>query len=91
MRDKKVAFVQVSKCIGCGACISACRDNAISFTANAVAQVNPQKCTGCRICTNTCQTGAISMVEKDKSLSKTVLKFAIGATIKILSKIEKSL
>ncbi len=56
-RDRLLAVIDRSKCIGCGACAAACRPQAISlqkFTAPRLA--HPEKCIGCGACDHICPT-----------------------------------
>lgn len=59
-----VCGVDQQKCIGCGACISACTYGAIEFQETKQgkkALVNPVLCKGCGLCNTKCPTGAISL------------------------------
>lgn len=50
--------VDISKCIGCGACINACPMNAISLN-NHVAEIDETMCINCRKCIKICPVKAI--------------------------------
>ena len=57
-----VCEVEEGKCIGCGACITACTYNAIEFRKTPQGQkavVNPVLCKGDGLCNAKCPTGAI--------------------------------
>jgi heterodisulfide reductase subunit A len=57
-----VCEVDERKCIGCGACISACMYGAIEFRETRqgkIAVVNPVLCKGDGLCNAKCPTGAI--------------------------------
>jgi len=59
-----VCDVNESKCMGCGACISACTYGAIEFRETRQgkkALVNPVLCKGDGLCNAKCPTGAISL------------------------------
>jgi heterodisulfide reductase subunit A len=59
-----VCEVNESKCMGCGACISACTYGAIEFRETRQgkkAVVNPVLCKGDGLCNAKCPTGAISL------------------------------
>ncbi len=58
-----ISEVNESKCISCGACISACTYGAIEFhdsRQGKKARVIPVLCKGCGLCNTKCPTGAIS-------------------------------
>ncbi len=72
-RVKKVAVVRCAGgpapddrceygCVGCGACMAACRKGAIDFDANGVARVDRGKCVGCGLCAKACPQGIIDLV-----------------------------
>ena len=59
-----VCGVDEKKCIGCGACTSACTYGAIELRElkqGNKAVVNPVLCKGCGLCNTKCPTGAISL------------------------------
>lgn len=56
-RIKPVAYVDISKCTGCGICEFTCPFNAI--TVDVTASVNEDLCTGCGICVSICPVDAI--------------------------------
>jgi heterodisulfide reductase subunit A len=59
-----ICKVDEKKCIGCGACISACTYGAIEFQETKQgkkAVVNPVLCKGDGLCNSKCPTGAISL------------------------------
>ena len=59
-----VCVVDEKRCIGCGACISACSYGAIEFfktKGGKKARVNPVLCKGDGLCNSKCPTGAIQL------------------------------
>ena len=58
-----VSFVDVTKCSGCGDCVSVCPVGAIKIF-NGKALVDPNKCIGCQFCVSVCQQGAIKIYEQ---------------------------
>lgn len=48
-------------CIGCGACVSACRFGAIMLNEYGAAEVDEEKCIGCGMCARACPQGIISI------------------------------
>lgn len=65
-KQKQLSFV-VSKCVGCGACISACNYGAISMTDEGRVSQDFSKCINCLECISRCQTGARVQVGKEMS------------------------
>ena len=50
--------IEVNRCAGCGACVQACPQGAISLV-DGVAQIDSSLCTECQACVNVCPKGAI--------------------------------
>jgi ferredoxin len=56
---KKVAFIDLDKCIGCAICEWACPIGAISI--GEIDCIDQNKCTGCGRCISKCSQGALSL------------------------------
>lgn len=54
-----VAVVNEADCIGCGICVDACPNEAISM--DGVAKIDPDNCIDCEACVGECPQSAISM------------------------------
>lgn len=52
--------IDLEKCVGCGACVSACPFGALSLSADGKAQVN-EACTACGSCVEVCPVGALKV------------------------------
>jgi len=57
--DAIIALVDAGRCTGCGHCIDACPDKAISI--NDVAAVDPRLCVGCGACVPKCPNEALAL------------------------------
>jgi len=55
-----VAFVNKADCVGCGACVGACPQEAIAMDGD-LAVVDPALCVDCEACVSECPNSAISM------------------------------
>jgi ferredoxin len=53
-----MSYVDSRRCNGCGACLDACPQQAITIQTG-LAVINQQLCTGCGTCVEICPTGAI--------------------------------
>jgi ferredoxin len=51
--------VNKEKCIGCGACITQCTQEAIQIGDDGKAEINQEKCQSCKSCAGICPVGAI--------------------------------
>ena len=54
------AVVNQEKCMGCGACVSACPVEAITQKEDGKAVVDPDKCIDCGACVGECPVEAIT-------------------------------
>jgi len=53
-----VAYIDQSRCVGCGVCWTVCPYQAISQDENGLAVVNEALCKGCGTCVASCRSGA---------------------------------
>lgn len=61
-RERPVAVIDESACIGCTLCIQACPVDAIVGAAKQMHTVVPALCTGCDLCVAPCPVDCIAMV-----------------------------
>ncbi len=61
-RERPVAVIDESLCIGCTLCIQACPVDAIVGAAKQMHTVLPELCTGCDLCVAPCPVDCIAMV-----------------------------
>jgi NAD-dependent dihydropyrimidine dehydrogenase PreA subunit len=69
-KGESAAFVDESRCSGCGSCASTCRFNAIESlqrSGECKAYVDSRTCFGCGNCRLHCPQNAISMMERNAS------------------------
>jgi len=60
--EGKVAYVNETRCSGCGLCVDVCAFSAIELDEEkAIAMVNEALCKGCGTCTASCRSGAINL------------------------------
>lgn len=50
-------------CVGCSACVNACRKGAVALNERGVAHVDPEACIGCGLCAKACPQDIIRMVQ----------------------------
>jgi MinD superfamily P-loop ATPase len=62
MMDGQTAWVDVTRCTGCGACVEVCPAGAIALLVDGKARVDEEACTGCGACVDACPEGAIQPV-----------------------------
>jgi electron transport complex protein RnfB len=62
-RERPVAFIDESACIGCTLCIQACPVDAIVGAAKQMHTIVASLCTGCDLCVAPCPVDCIAMLE----------------------------
>ena len=60
-KEKHVALIDESLCIGCVKCINACPTDAILGAAKQMHSVLAEECTGCELCIAPCPMDCISL------------------------------
>lgn len=66
-----VPQVDASKCTHCGACVRACRFNALAAVGNAGVLVFRELCHSCGVCDAVCPAGALTMVPHEVGTLRT--------------------
>jgi len=61
-KEKAVAYIDESTCIGCTLCLQACPVDAILGAAKQMHTIIASECTGCELCLPPCPVDCISMV-----------------------------
>ena len=62
---RRIIHIDEEKCNGCGACASACHENAIGMVNGKAKLLRDDYCDGLGDCLPTCPTGAITFVERE--------------------------
>ena len=62
---RRIIHIDEDKCSGCGACASACHENAIGMVNGKAKLLRDDYCDGLGDCLPTCPTGAITFVERE--------------------------
>ena len=57
-----------TRCIGCGRCLEACPNAALSHTAGGEIIIDRERCLGCGTCTRACPTNAMELLGERVSL-----------------------
>ncbi len=65
-RERPVAVIDESRCIGCTLCIQACPVDAILGAAKQMHAILPDLCTGCDLCVPACPVDCIDMLPVTK-------------------------
>ncbi len=60
--------IDISHCIGCGACVDVCPEDVLAVIAGKAAIVSPGKCIGHGLCAEACPVGAIEIVMAKPSI-----------------------
>ena len=64
MKSKKIATVNESVCVSCGACYAECPMAAITTPNGCYASVDINLCIGCGKCSRICPTGCINIIDR---------------------------
>ena len=64
---KKIAVVDQTRCVSCGACVKACPKGAIAVWKGCYAKVEETKCVGCSLCAKTCPAGCLATQERGEA------------------------
>ena len=62
---RKIIHIDEEKCNGCGACVTACHENAIGMVDGKARLLRDDYCDGLGDCLPTCPTDAITFVERE--------------------------
>lgn len=62
VRERPLALIEESLCIGCTLCIQACPVDAIVGAAKQMHTILPELCTGCDLCVAPCPVDCIAMI-----------------------------
>ena len=61
--------IDVSHCIGCGACVDVCPEDVLAVIAGKAAIISAHKCIGHGLCAEACPVGAIEIVMASPSIA----------------------
>ena len=62
---RRIINIDEEKCNGCGACVSACHEEAIKLVNGKARLMRDDYCDGLGDCLPTCPAGAITFVERE--------------------------
>ena len=68
MRSKRVARVDVSRCVACGACGSECPLGAVGVWRGCFARVDEARCVGCGKCARNCPADCIILMDRGEDV-----------------------
>ncbi|MFH1657490.1 MAG: 4Fe-4S binding protein [bacterium] len=59
-----MAQVEKENCVGCGACVQACPNDAIKIGADGKSEIDQEKCQKCGRCVDICPMSAITTTDE---------------------------
>jgi ferredoxin len=62
---RKIVSINEEKCNGCGLCVNACHEGAITLSNGKAKLISDEYCDGLGACLPECPTGAIEIIERD--------------------------
>ena len=62
-KEKQIAYIDETQCIGCTLCIQACPVDAILGAAKVMTTIIADECTGCELCLPPCPVDCIDMLD----------------------------
>ena len=65
MLSKRVAEVDRSRCVACGACAKECPRGAVAVRRGCFAAVEPLQCVGCGKCAKICPANCITLRDRE--------------------------
>ncbi|MFR8332567.1 MAG: 4Fe-4S binding protein [Oscillospiraceae bacterium] len=66
MLSKRIAVVDKTRCVACGACQNVCPRNAAVVYRGCYVNIHETLCIGCGKCANLCPVGCIKLKERVK-------------------------
>lgn len=66
-KSKRMAKVDQSYCVACGACVKECKFGAITVKAGVYAVVDTDLCIGCTKCAKICPASVIEMIPREET------------------------
>lgn len=67
MLSKRLARVETTRCVACGACAKECPLGAVSVVRGCHAAVDPLRCVGCGKCAKVCPANCITLTERGET------------------------
>jgi len=59
-----MAVIKADQCTGCETCIAYCQTEAITMSADGIAEIDYDRCIGCGLCIASCPEEAMSLISK---------------------------
>ena len=67
MLSKKLAAVDMARCVACGVCENTCPIGAVKVRRGCYAAVEAERCVGCGKCAKLCPVGCIEVKARDEA------------------------